>query len=65
MVDREQEWAELKRKHSLRALRIQTGEAFAFEPDLADASPLDEALARWVLGKGRPTPCPTRASASG
>ena len=52
MVDREQEWAELKRKHALRALRIQTGEAFAFEPDLADASPLDEALARWVLGKG-------------
>ena len=52
MVDREQEWAELKRKHALRGLRIQTGEAFAFEPDLADASPLDEALARWVLGKG-------------
>ena len=52
MVDREQEWAELKREARAARARIQTGEAFAFEPDLADASPLDEALARWVLGKG-------------
>ena len=49
-IDREEEWNEARQKHALRDIK-RVDEAFAFEVDVADIHPEDDALARWALGK--------------
>ena len=49
-LDREAEWEEQRQKHALRELRRES-EAFAWDNDVADVHPEDDALARWSLGK--------------